>query len=96
MSGTAVQLDHGRGWHRVDGEIPGWTDCETWISSTNIRQTVGEGQKRLSPWDGDSAISVKHLCIKCFAHEIPLIVLLNSTMTSERMSKIWVDPTLTP
>ena len=84
MPGRAVQLDHGRGWHRVSSENSDWTTCDTWISETNTRQTVGEGQKRLSPWDGDSAISVKHLCVRCFAHEIPLIVLLNTTMSVER------------
>lgn len=94
MPGRAVQLDHGRGWHRINEET-GWTDCKKWISEAN-NLIVGEGQERQSPWDGHSAISVKRLCIRCFAHEIPLIVLLNATMTQERMSKIWVDPTLTP
>lgn len=84
MPGTAIQLDMGRGWHRIDEEIPGWTHCQTWASDATVRQTVGKGYRRQSPWDGAGTISVKSLCIRCFAHEIPLIVLLNVTMTAER------------
>ncbi len=85
MPGRAVQLDHGRGWHRLKDEIPGWTDCNKWVSETNVREMVGAGQARQSPWHHPGgAISVKSLCIRCFAHEIPLIVLLNATMTAER------------
>ncbi len=96
MPGRAVQLDHGRGWHRVNSEDPDWTECQKWISAPNVHETVGEGQKRLSPWDGASAISVKRLCIRCFAHEMPLIVLLNSTMTAERYSDQLPNPLDSP
>jgi hypothetical protein len=71
LTGNAVLIDHGKTWHRFDGEAPGWADCGTWIPASMVRQRVGKGEAYPSPLATSG--NWGQLCGKCFAEERPLI-----------------------
>lgn len=82
MPGMAVQVDHGKVWHKVrdpsadwDG---GWATCGTYLARGNVHAKVGKWQRRQSPWDSKLGRPLPHwqkrlLCTKCFSEELPIL-----------------------
>ena len=84
MPEEAVQEDHGGIWHKV--ATGSWTQCDRWVAGRNLRQRAGFARPiwniRRSPWWGTGSLTVKNLCVHCFAVELPILIELEATAIS--------------